>query len=83
MIDHATEQLALLHNTSRGKIRKLLVGACADWTVDPVGGGWNFWRPQVDVQQAMQEIRRPLGQKARCTSSGTPTRASRAGWRVR
>jgi monoamine oxidase len=61
MITHALDQLALLHGIPVSKIPPPVVGAFADWTFDPFGGGWNFWQPQVDVREAMTKIKQPLG----------------------
>jgi monoamine oxidase len=62
MIARATEQLALLHGIEDPKaIPTPVVGAFADWGLDPFGGGWNFWSPQVDVKDVMTRIKTPLG----------------------
>jgi monoamine oxidase len=61
MIRHATDQLALLHEMVPFEIPKPVVGAFADWGLDPFGGGWNFWAPQVDVKEVMTRIKAPLG----------------------
>jgi monoamine oxidase len=61
MIRHAREQLALLHDISVDDVPEAVVGAFADWGLDPFGGGWNFWAPQVDVKDAMTRIKTPLG----------------------
>jgi monoamine oxidase len=63
MVSHAREQLALLHEVSIDKIPMPDVGAFADWSFDPFGGGWNFWEPQVDVHAAMTEIKHPFSDK--------------------
>lgn len=62
MVRHATEQLALLHGIDPASIPAPMVGAFADWGLDPYGGGWNFWQPQVDVQGGMTRIKAPLGE---------------------
>lgn len=61
MIKHAREQLALLHDIPLSQIPEKCVGAFADWSLDPYGGGWNFWKPQVDVHEAMTKVKAPLG----------------------
>ncbi len=61
MIAHALEQLALLHNIEVSEIPPPAVGAFADWSFDPFGGGWNFWQPQVNVREAMIKVKQPLG----------------------
>lgn len=61
MLTHATEQLALLHGMNVEDVPKPLIGAYADWSLDPYGGGWNLWRPQVNVQEVMEGIKKPLG----------------------
>jgi monoamine oxidase len=62
MLARAKEQLALLHGLNVSDVPEPILGAYADWTNDPYGGGWNFWKPQVDVQEAMTRVRQPLGQ---------------------
>lgn len=59
MIERAMEQLRLLH--AFPGIPAPAVGAFADWGLDPYGGGWNFWKPAVDVKETMEAIRAPLG----------------------
>lgn len=59
---HARAQLALLHDVAEDAVPDPEVGAFADWTLDPYGGGWNFWNPDVDVRTAMERIKQPLGQ---------------------
>jgi monoamine oxidase len=61
MVAHAREQLALLHDVPVSAIPKKAVGAFADWSFDPFGGGWNFWQPQVNVKEAMERVKQPLG----------------------
>lgn len=66
MVRHAREQLALLHRKADvEEIPEPEMAAFADWSLDPFGGGWHFWEPQVDVQQAMQDIKQPLGPDAK------------------
>jgi monoamine oxidase len=65
MLRHAREQLALLHRLHLKDIPEPVVGAFADWELDPFGGGWNFWAPQVDVEAVMKAIKRPLGEGTR------------------
>ncbi|MGN6216038.1 MAG: flavin monoamine oxidase family protein [Solirubrobacterales bacterium] len=61
MIAHALEQLARLHEIRVEEIPEPTAGAFANWGFDPFGGGWNFWRPQVDVREAMTAIKQPFG----------------------
>jgi monoamine oxidase len=61
MVAHAREQLALLHHVPLSAIPEKAVGAFADWSFDPFGGGWNFWQPQVNVKEAMERVKQPLG----------------------
>lgn len=61
MIQHAREQLALLHGVNVQDIPEPVVGAYVDWSRDPFDGGWHRWRPQVNVEQVMQRMKRPLG----------------------
>jgi len=61
MLRHAKDQVAILHGVPVDAIPDPLIGAFADWGLDPYGGGWNFWQPQVDVRDAMTQIKAPLG----------------------
>ncbi len=61
MLRHAKDQLALLHGVDVSAIPDPELGGFADWGLDPYGGGWNFWQPQVDVEDAMTRIKAPLG----------------------
>jgi monoamine oxidase len=79
MVDHATTQLALLHRIYPSMVPKPVVGAFADWGLDPYGGGWNFWAPQVDVRDAMTRIKAPLGDRARVNVIGDGYSGA-AGW---
>lgn len=63
MMWYARKQLALLHGVPLVDIPEAEVGAFADWGLDPFGGGWNFWEPNVNVRHAMQDVRIPLGTK--------------------
>jgi monoamine oxidase len=65
MLRHAKDQLALLHDVPVDDIPDPVVGAFADWGLDPFGGGWNFWEPQVDVRNAMTAIKAPVGKDKR------------------
>jgi monoamine oxidase len=60
MIARATEQLALLHGLDVEDIPDPVFGAYADWSLEPYGGGWNFWEPQVDVQPVMRRVKQPF-----------------------
>jgi monoamine oxidase len=68
MIDHAMEQLAVLHGVPNDKLSEIpqpKVGGFSDWAFDPFGGGWNFWNPQLNVEEAMTQIKAPLGEDRR------------------
>jgi len=60
MIDHAREQLAILHGVKVEEVPQPTYGAFADWSLDPFGGGWHFWEPQANPKEVMPKIRRPL-----------------------
>lgn len=60
MLARAKEQLALLHGLNSRQVPDPVVGAYADWSREPYGGGWNFWQPQVDVKSVMERIRQPV-----------------------
>lgn len=79
MVRHATDQLALLHQIDAADIPAPVVGAFADWGLDPFGGGWNFWAPQVDVRDAMTRIKAPLGDDVRVNVIGDGYSGA-AGW---
>jgi monoamine oxidase len=61
MVQRATEQLALLHGVTVESIPTPKVGAYADWSLEPFGGGWNFWQPQANVKDVMTKVKQPLG----------------------
>jgi monoamine oxidase len=61
MIQHARQQLALLHGINVQDIPEALIGVSIDWSSDPLGGAWHLWKPQVDVEQIMRRIKQPLG----------------------
>jgi monoamine oxidase len=65
MLRQARSQIALLHDVPEDDVPKAVVGGFADWGFDPFGGGWNFWAPQVDVRDAMERIKLPLGASRR------------------
>jgi len=57
MIQRAVEQVALLHGKDPDDPDlRPEIGFYADWSLDPFGGGWNFWRPQVDAQKVMERL---------------------------
>ncbi|HLN62927.1 MAG TPA: NAD(P)/FAD-dependent oxidoreductase [Symbiobacteriaceae bacterium] len=60
MMIRAKEQLALLHDLDPEEIPDPVFGAYADWSLEPYGGGWFFWEPQVDVEPVMKRIKEPL-----------------------
>ncbi len=67
MVRHAQEQLRLVHFnqplpdpvTIPGNSDWFLA-AYKDWSVDPFGGGWNFWAPVSSIKEIMQRMRRPF-----------------------
>jgi monoamine oxidase len=61
MLQRAKHQLALLHGMNVKDIPEPLVGAYADWSLDPFGGGWSHWQPQVNVEGVMRHVKKPLG----------------------
>lgn len=63
MLALAKDQLALLHGLNRAEIPDPIVGVYTDWTNDPYGGGWSFWKPQVNVQEMIPRVRQPLGEQ--------------------
>lgn len=60
MIDYARQQIAWLHGMSEHQVPQPLLGAFADWSLDPFGGGWHFWEPQINVEETMPAIRHPV-----------------------
>lgn len=79
MLRHAKDQLALLHDIPVSEIPDPVVGAFADWGLDPFGGGWNFWQTQVDVRDAMTRIKAPLGDRLNVNIVGDGYSGA-AGW---
>jgi monoamine oxidase len=63
MCQRAKEQLALLHGVQEHDIPDPKYAACADWSMEPFGGGWHFWEPGLDVEQIMKNIKQPLSQQ--------------------
>jgi monoamine oxidase len=61
MLRHARSQLALLHGVPESEVPEAVVGGYGDWSRDPFGGGWNVWDSQVDVREAMTNIKIPFG----------------------
>lgn len=67
MVRYAQEQLSLLHfnlplpdPVTIPDHPDMFLAAYKDWSVDPFGGGWNFWAPLVNVEQVMEQIRQPF-----------------------
>jgi monoamine oxidase len=71
MVRHAQEQLSLVHRNvslpdpiplplSDPRARGWSLAAYKDWSIDPFGGGWNFWAPLVDVRAVMERMRQPF-----------------------
>jgi monoamine oxidase len=67
MVRHAQEQLSLLHYNQPlpdplplHEDPQWFLAAYKDWSIDPFGGGWNFWAPHVEVQAMMERMRQPL-----------------------
>ncbi|HEY1349276.1 MAG TPA: FAD-dependent oxidoreductase [Ktedonobacteraceae bacterium] len=60
MCQRAREQLALLHGIQESEIPDPVYAAYADWSMEPFGGGWHFWEPGVNVEDAMKKIKQPL-----------------------
>jgi monoamine oxidase len=79
MLRHAKRQLALLHEIDEAEIPDPVVGAFADWGADPFGGGWNFWKPNVNVKDVMTQIKTPLGADRRVFIVGDGYSGA-AGW---
>jgi monoamine oxidase len=67
MVRHAQEQLSLLHCNQPlpsplplPEDPQWFLAAYKDWSIDPFGGGWNFWAPRVDVKATMERMRQPF-----------------------
>jgi monoamine oxidase len=60
MIQRAIEQVELLHGQIPGSTPRPIIGAYANWSLDPYGGGWNFWNARVDVRDVMEKLSGPL-----------------------
>jgi monoamine oxidase len=51
-----------MHQLPPDQIPKPNVVYAKDWTEDPYGGGWHFWRPGIKVWEALPRVRQPLDQ---------------------
>jgi monoamine oxidase len=67
MVRHAQEQLSLMHFNEPlptpwplHQDPQWFLAAYKDWSIDPFGGGWNFWAPRVEVKAMMERMRRPF-----------------------
>lgn len=57
MIQRAVEQVALLHGKDAyDPTLWPKIGVYADWSLEPFGGGWNFWRPQFNALHVMERL---------------------------
>jgi hypothetical protein len=63
MCQRAKEQLALLHGVQERDIPDPKHAACADWSLEPFGGGCHFWEPGVNVEQTMKNVKQPLSEQ--------------------
>jgi hypothetical protein len=71
MVRYAQEQLSLLHFNQPLPDPVTIPGhpdwflaAYKDWSVDPFGGGWNFWSPLANVENVMKQIRQPFANES-------------------
>lgn len=66
MVDELHGQLRELHGLSRladpptGRIVPPYVTLYRDWTEEPFGGGWHFWKIGADSGRVMQAMRHPI-----------------------
>lgn len=52
---------AQMHQVSATDIPEPYVAKAKDWTADPFGAGWHFWRPGVKVWDTLPKLRQPIG----------------------
>jgi monoamine oxidase len=52
--------LARMHELQLSEIPDPYLPRVKDWSADPYGGGWHFWRPMIKVWDTMPRVRRPI-----------------------
>lgn len=55
------DQLAELHGIERRRLPEPYETVFQDWSSDPYGGGWHFWRIHQRPEQVMPRIQQPCG----------------------
>lgn len=66
LVNELQDQLRELHGVSRlsrqdvAPIQPPYVTVYRDWTQEPFGGGWHFWKIGVDSETVSQFMRRPI-----------------------
>jgi monoamine oxidase len=66
MVAELQDQLRELHGLSKvddprtAEIIPPYVTVYQDWTQEPFGGGWHFWKIGIDARRVMQRMRQPI-----------------------
>jgi monoamine oxidase len=59
-MDILKPMLARMHQLPLSEVPNPLLTRVKDWSADPYGGGWHFWRPRIEVWKTMPLVRRPI-----------------------
>jgi monoamine oxidase len=51
---------AQMHQLAPDEIPEPYFAKVKDWTDDPFGAGWHFWRPGIKVWEALPRLRQPI-----------------------
>jgi lysine 2-monooxygenase len=60
MVKEMQEQLRELHDLAPGAIPEPYETVYCDWTQEPYGGGWHFWKIHVRPAEVMPRIQQPI-----------------------
>jgi hypothetical protein len=60
MVREMHRQLVELHGLDPGEVPQPYETVYRDWTQDPFGGGWHFWKIHVKSSEVIPRILRPL-----------------------
>jgi monoamine oxidase len=66
LVEELQDQLRELHglggvrDSGASQIAAPYLTVYQDWTQDPFGGGWHFWKIGVDARHVMQRMRQPI-----------------------
>ena len=88
LVEALQDQLRELHglssvtDPSTAQILPPYIAVFRDWTQEPYGGGWHFWKIGVDSKAVGRRMRRPFADVS-LMSAARPGQASKAGSRER